>query len=87
MSIIIAIIVGGIIGWIASMIAGTNQKQGAIANVLVGIVGSVLGKYIFADLLGFGGAAVAGAFTLAGLFWGILGAIVLILILKAVKIL
>lgn len=79
---IVLIIVGGIIGWLASIIMGTNSQQGLLLNIIVGVVGSLLGKWIFSDLLGFGGAVQAGAFSLAGLIWGILGAIILILILK-----
>lgn len=86
MDIIIAIIVGGIIGWIASMIMGTNSQQGILANIIVGIIGSFLGKYVFADVLGIGGATTAGTFSLSGLFWGIVGAIGLILILKLLNV-
>lgn len=86
MSTIIAIIVGGLIGWIASLIMKTDSQQGLLANIIVGIVGSFLGKVIFADLLGLGGATVAGTFSLLGLFWGILGAVILIFLLRALKI-
>lgn len=84
---IIAIIVGAIIGWLASIIMGTDWEQGAIANIAIGIVGSLLGKWIFADILGIGGAYSAGSFSLVGIFWGVVGAIVLILILKALRVL
>lgn len=80
---IVTLIVGALIGWLASIIMKTNEQQGCIANILVGVVGAALGRLIFADLLGLGGAAAAGAFTLAGLFWGILGAVVLIALLRA----
>lgn len=84
---IITIIVGAIIGWLASLIMGTDQQQGLIWNIIVGIIGSILGKWIFFDLLGIGGAAAAGAFTIMGLIWGVIGAVVLIAILKALNIL
>jgi len=86
MSWLILIIVGGIIGWIASLIMGTDSQQGLILNIVVGVVGSLLGKWLFADVLGFGGAAAAGTFTLAGLLWGVIGAIILILILKVLNV-
>jgi len=86
MSWIILIIVGGIIGWIASLIMGTDSQQGLLLNIVVGVVGSLLGKWLFSDVLGLGGAAAAGTFTLAGLLWGVLGAIILILILKVLNI-
>lgn len=87
MSWIIAIVVGALIGWIASLIMNTDQQQGAIANILIGIVGSLLGQWLFADVLGIGGAATAGTFTFAGLFWGVVGAVILIGLLRAVRVL
>jgi len=84
---IVTLLVGALIGWIASRIMRTDDQQGALANIIIGILGSLLGKYIFQDLLSFGGAAQAGAFSIAGVFWGVLGSLILILILKAVKVL
>jgi uncharacterized membrane protein YeaQ/YmgE (transglycosylase-associated protein family) len=86
MSWIILIIVGGIIGWLASLVMGTDREQGTIWNIIIGIVGSLLGKWLFSDVLGIGGAVVAGTFTFAGLLWGILGAIILIAILKLIRV-
>lgn len=86
MAWIVTLIVGALIGWLASIVMKTNEQQGCIANILVGIVGAALGRLVFADLLGLGGAAAAGAFTLAGLFWGILGAVILIALLRALGI-
>ena len=51
MGFITALIIGGIVGWLASMVMKTNAQMGLIANVLVGIVGSSLGFWI-AGLLG-----------------------------------
>ncbi|HEY1074382.1 MAG TPA: GlsB/YeaQ/YmgE family stress response membrane protein [Patescibacteria group bacterium] len=87
MDLVIILLVGALIGWVASLIMGTDQQQGAIANVLIGIVGAFLGRWLFADVLGIGGATAAGALSLSGLFWGIVGAILLIGILRAVKVL
>lgn len=87
MSWIVLIIVGAIIGWLASLIMRTDAEQGLLWNVIIGIVGSLLGKWIFADLLGIGAAASAGSLSLGGVLWGIAGAVILILILKALRIL
>lgn len=87
MDLVIILLVGALIGWVASLIMGTDEQQGAIANVLIGIVGAFLGRWLFSDVLGIGGATTAGALSLAGLFWGIVGAILLIGILRAVKVL
>ena len=87
MSWIVAIIVGALVGWIASMIMGTDREQGALANIVIGIVGALLGRWIFGSLLGIGSAASAGALSLWGIIWGIVGAVILIAILKAFKVL
>lgn len=84
---IVLILVGALIGWIASMIMSTEEQQGALANIAIGIVGSLLGSWLFGGVLGIGGAGVAGTLSLWGIIWGIIGAIVLIAILKALKIL
>ena len=84
---IVAIIVGALIGWIASMIAGTDAQQGALANILIGIVGAALGRWLFGGLLGLGTAGAAGTFSLLGVLWGILGALVLIFLLRGLRVL
>jgi uncharacterized membrane protein YeaQ/YmgE (transglycosylase-associated protein family) len=80
MGVIMAAIVGGVIGWLASMVMKTNAQMGVIANVVVGIVGANLGGWL-AGLLGFAPASFLGA-----LFVAILGASLLIAILKALNI-
>lgn len=65
---IITLVVGGIVGWLASMLMKTNQQMGVLANVIIGIIGSSLGFWL-AGMLGFGAygmiaqlaVAVAGA--------------------------
>ena len=78
MNWIVTIIVGGIIGWLASMIMKTNAQMGMVANVLVGIVGSSLGFWLAGQM----GLAAYGA--IAQWVVAVLGAAVLIFILKAV---
>ncbi len=51
------IVLGGLAGWVASMFMGTNARMGAIANVVVGVVGAVLGGWVFSF---FGGTGVTG---------------------------
>lgn len=85
MSWLIIIIVGAIVGYIASLIVRSEKSTGWVYDILIGIVGSLLGKWIFADLLGIGGAATAGTLTLGGILWGILGSIVLLLILRVFR--
>jgi uncharacterized membrane protein YeaQ/YmgE (transglycosylase-associated protein family) len=80
---IVAIIVGAFIGWVASIIMNTNSSMGAVANILVGIVGAALGRWIFGTVLGIGGALSAGDVSFSGIFWGIVGSLVLIGVLRA----
>jgi uncharacterized membrane protein YeaQ/YmgE (transglycosylase-associated protein family) len=78
MNWLVTIVVGGIIGWLASIIMKTNAQMGIIANVVVGIVGSSLGFWL-AGLLGLAAYGAIAQWAVA-----VVGAAVLILILKAV---
>ncbi len=75
MGLIMTLIIGGIVGWLASIVMKTDARMGWIANVVVGVVGSVLGYWI-AGLLGF--AAVGGIARFLVAFGG---AVLLIFIL------
>jgi uncharacterized membrane protein YeaQ/YmgE (transglycosylase-associated protein family) len=77
MSFIVAIIIGGIIGWLASRIMKTDAQMGMLANIVVGIVGSVLGHWA-AGALGIAAVGSLGSFILS-----LLGAVILIAILRA----
>ena len=54
MTFILWLVIGGILGWLASMVMGTNDKQGMVLNVVVGIVGAFLGGLLLAPLFGTG---------------------------------
>ena len=56
MSWIIAILVGALIGWLASLVMKTDAQQGPVLNILIGIIGGSLGRWLFSDVLGIGGA-------------------------------
>jgi uncharacterized membrane protein YeaQ/YmgE (transglycosylase-associated protein family) len=79
MDLIITLIVGGVIGWLASIIMKTNAQMGLLANIIVGIIGSLLGYWL---------AGVLGIATAGPLRWiiGVIGAAVLIGILKALNV-
>jgi uncharacterized membrane protein YeaQ/YmgE (transglycosylase-associated protein family) len=81
MQLIIGLIIGGVVGWLASIVMKTNAQMGLIANVLVGVVGSALGYWV-ASLLG---VTVAGGIIQWLIAIG--GAVLLIVILKALRIL
>jgi uncharacterized membrane protein YeaQ/YmgE (transglycosylase-associated protein family) len=80
------IIVGGIIGWLASILMKTDAQQGIILNIVIGIIGSTFGRWLFADVLGIGAAYSSGALNLPGLLFGVLGAAILIAILKGFRV-
>jgi uncharacterized membrane protein YeaQ/YmgE (transglycosylase-associated protein family) len=74
---LITIVIGGIVGWLASIVMKTNAQMGLIANVIVGVVGSAIGFWI-AGLLGF-----AATNAVVGYIIAIAGAAILIGLLKA----
>ena len=75
MNWIVFLIVGGVIGWLGSLIMKTNAQMGLIANIVVGIIGSMLGGWL-APQLGIGVSGM-GVYLVA-----IGGAVLLILLLK-----
>lgn len=81
MGIIMWLIMGGVVGWIASIIMKTNAQQGIILNVVVGIVGAVLGGWFISPLVGVG-TINSGALTLGSFVVSLLGAIILLAIVN-----
>lgn len=79
LSIILWIIFGAIVGWLASVIAGTNQQQGLVANIVVGIIGAFIGGFLFRL---FGGAGVTG-FNFYSAVVALVGAVILLLLVRA----
>lgn len=80
MSIIVWLVMGGIVGWIASMIMGTNGQQGIILNVVVGIVGALLGGWLISPLLGAG--SINDGITFMSFIVSLIGAVILLAILS-----
>jgi uncharacterized membrane protein YeaQ/YmgE (transglycosylase-associated protein family) len=81
MGILLWIIFGALVGWIASIIMKTDAEQGALLNIIVGIIGAVLGGWIM-SFFGQGGTT---GFNLYSFIVALLGAIVLIAIVKAIR--
>jgi uncharacterized membrane protein YeaQ/YmgE (transglycosylase-associated protein family) len=79
MSFILWLIVGGLLGWVASMIMGTNDRQGKLLNIVVGIVGAFLGGLLLAPLFDTG-TINDGDFSVGSLIVSLLGAVVLLFI-------
>jgi len=81
MGIILWIIFGALVGWIASMIMKTDGSQGAFMNIIVGILGAVLGGWLMSF---FGETGVTG-FNIYSFLVALVGAIVLLAIFRAVR--
>jgi uncharacterized membrane protein YeaQ/YmgE (transglycosylase-associated protein family) len=80
MNLIVTLVIGGIVGWLASMVMKTNAQMGIIANIVVGIAGSFLGFWL-AGMLGIAGDGMVLRWIIA-----VVGAAILIGILKVLNI-
>ena len=80
LSFIIWLIVGGIIGWLASLIMKTDAQQGSLLNVVVGIIGAFIGGWLIAPLIG--GSTGTGGFDIMGFIAALIGAIILLAIVN-----
>lgn len=84
MGLIIVLIVGGILGWLASIVMRTDGQQGIFLNIVVGIVGALLAGFILTPLLG-GAPITSGSFDIRSLLVSFLGAVVLLAIVNLVR--
>lgn len=81
MNIIIWLIVGGVIGWAASLLMGTDGRQGIVVNVVVGIVGAALGGWLFGGV--FSTSTInQGNLSISGIMVSLVGAVILIAAMK-----
>lgn len=81
MGLIILLIVGGLIGWLASIVMRTDGQQGILLNVVVGIVGALLAGFLLNPMIG-GGNIMNGDFSGSSLLVSFLGAVVLLAIVN-----
>ncbi len=84
MNLIIWLVVGGVIGWIASMIMRTDGQQGVLLNVGVGIVGALIGGWLISPLVGVG-TINQDAFSLAPMLVSLGGAVILLAIVNLLR--
>ncbi len=75
------IVLGGLAGWIASKIMKTDKQQGIVLNIVVGVVGGLLGGILLSAV----GVDVAGAGIIFSLLTALLGAVLLLFVVKAVR--
>lgn len=81
LNILLWIVFGALAGWIASIVMKTDAQMGALGNIIVGIIGAMLGGFI---MNAFGGAGVTG-FNLYSLLVAIGGAIVLLFLIRLIR--
>ncbi len=84
MNLVVWLIVGGLIGWLASILMKTNGQQGMFLNVVVGIVGAMLGGWFLSPLLG-AGTINQNNFSLPALLVSFLGASILLAIVNLLR--
>jgi uncharacterized membrane protein YeaQ/YmgE (transglycosylase-associated protein family) len=84
LNLIIALVMGGIIGWVASMVMNRDASMGIVANVIVGCVGSILGRFLLGRFIG-GGHLQGDAFDPRTLVTALIGAIILLGIVNLVR--
>jgi len=78
---IIWIIFGAVAGWIASIITGKNRKMGAVANIVVGILGAFVGAGIMSTL----GISVPEGVSLTGFLVAVIGSVILIIVTRLIR--
>jgi uncharacterized membrane protein YeaQ/YmgE (transglycosylase-associated protein family) len=80
MGILIWLIVGGVVGWLASIIMRTDAQQGLVLNVVVGIVGALLAGFIISPMIGVG--TINEGVTVASFLVSLVGAVILLAIVN-----
>ena len=81
MNAIVWLAVGGVIGWLASLVMKTDNQQGILLNVVVGIVGAVLAGWVISPMVG-AGTINQGDFSLASLVVSFVGAVILLAVVN-----
>ena len=84
MNLLLWIIFGGVAGWLASLLVGTEEGMGLVGNIIVGIIGAFIGGWV-SDKIGMGGEpGVERPTSFVSFFWAVLGAVILLLLLNLV---
>lgn len=83
MGLIILLVVGGVLGWLASIVMRTDAQQGIFLNIVVGIVGAMLGGFLLTPFVG--GGSITNGITAGSLIVSFLGALVLLAIVNLVR--
>lgn len=84
MNFIVWLVVGGIIGWLASLIMRTDAQQGMLLNVVVGIVGAFIGGWLISPLVGVG-TINQNALSIPAMAVSLIGAVVLLAVVNLIR--
>lgn len=84
MNLIIWLVVGGVIGWVASLMMRTDGQQGIFLNVIVGVVGAILAGWFISPLVGVG-TINQDSFSIASLLVSLVGAVILLAIVNLIR--
>ncbi len=76
--LIVWLVVGGVVGWLASMVMRTDGQQGILLNIIVGIIGSVIASFLF-------GGGINQAITVTTFVYSLIGAIILLALVNLVR--
>lgn len=82
MGFLIMIVLGALIGWLASLVTNRDEEQGVLANIAVGIIGAFIGSFVSNALSGRDRSALV--FDFGSLFWAFIGAVLLCVLLNLV---
>jgi len=83
MGFIAWLIVGGVVGWLASIVMKTNAQQGIFLNIIVGIVGAAIGGWLISPMLGVG--SINAGISIASIFVSLLGAVILLALINLLR--
>jgi uncharacterized membrane protein YeaQ/YmgE (transglycosylase-associated protein family) len=82
MNLILALIIGGVIGWLASIVMRTNAQQGILMNIVVGVIGSLLGSFLLGGVFGANGSILNSPLDGGTMLAALIGAIILLAIVN-----
>lgn len=80
MGLILWLVIGGVVGWLASMVMGTDARQGMLMNIVVGVVGAVIAGWIFG-----GGASINSVVSVRSMAFSLVGAILLLGLVRLLR--
>jgi uncharacterized membrane protein YeaQ/YmgE (transglycosylase-associated protein family) len=82
---VFVVLVGALIGWLASIVASSESQQGVTSNIIIGIAGAFVGRWLFSSVLHLGSASAEGSLSLFGIVWGVFGALIVIFLLRSLR--